>query len=312
MTLGARSLNDPNVFYAVQSTLEVDTAVPTGLRWRKDYIAPRANPGAVAGNWDDATKRFAITTKGYHLQCRHAVWMLHNGGPLPPGSEIMFADGNSRNLQPSNLVAKNLSDAKIAVDSAYQVAQRAAKMAYKRIPHGVMIDIVGGYGFPVYMSFGKRFIRVTTAPTHERALQICMVLAHTWGLFDKQPPQMPAEVLAEYRAMALAFYDPTQDPKLDLTDTQVKKIQKEFHTSLQFAYKELTAVREEMQDGTMEADTDPEPPAPPTTPETPAKPAIEVLPVVRYVPEPGTKRDADKSFLELIGNLGDTDGQEGT
>lgn len=44
------------------------------------------------------------TASGWRLK-HHVVWEEANGKPVPKGAQVMFADGDSRNFDPSNLVA---------------------------------------------------------------------------------------------------------------------------------------------------------------------------------------------------------------
>ncbi len=146
MPVGSTKLHDGAAFAAVTASLRLANDSSTGLRWRDDYIAQRAAPGAEAGFYDDRTGHYQVSAKGWPLYARHAVWMLANNQPVPKDSEVVHEDKNRKNLDPSNLVlVDKIEAARDALLSSGSKMNRAE--ALKRdMPRAASIRLDYEYG----------------------------------------------------------------------------------------------------------------------------------------------------------------------
>lgn len=103
---------------AIKENFVLDATSESNLRWAPHINLPRAKGGQRAGSMQH-TGHWTVGVLRYSLYCRHVVWMLHNDSLLPEGYEVIHADGDRLNLDPSNL----------SLVSAGDIARGAAQIA---------------------------------------------------------------------------------------------------------------------------------------------------------------------------------------
>jgi hypothetical protein len=196
MPLGPSSLNTMRVLEKLSVAIRLEPTSPTGLAWCDNYAAIRAAPGQPAGRWSENHKSFIVTANGVPLHCRHAVWMLAHGTPIPEGDDVFFLDGSESNLAPENLDLRpiqrfrNLKAAwkptALRVPSAYTVMP---------VPHCELLQLI--------VHLNKRQFPILVGVSRAYLLMAAYCVAAENGIIPTLPAlPIPVEVQTYIRSLA--------------------------------------------------------------------------------------------------------------
>jgi hypothetical protein len=189
MPLAASHLNDPAKLAALKKALLIDHTSPTYLKWAPDYFAMRANPGMPAGGITTRQDSYVVTANKIPVHCRHAVWMLANDRVIPEGFDVAYADGDFRNLHPSNLVL-------VRKDPAVRL--KALAKPGTDAPTSVILTVDDAGIWRVLLCSGKTQRIVAVANSAVDAASAASVAAYALGYVPAVPAVSLAPVMVEY------------------------------------------------------------------------------------------------------------------